>query len=329
MIKNKKNTPLVSIIIPCFNYEKYVGRSLESALNQTYNNIEVIVVDNGSTDNSLLEIDKFSNNKKIKILKFKNNNPPGKSGSLHIVDAINESKGEYISMLFADDWFLPSKIEKQVNLFIESPGSVGLVYCHGYGCHDKSKEKFKWKYPSERGYVFKKYLSIGDLVMPISPLVKRYCYDLIGSDNPWAGTEYDYFIMSQYVDFDFVDEHLCVMRQHKHNDAKNIISVYNRVIKFHNIALLSENTIKRAGRFLINKRMSRDYLGFGLDFVVRLDMKHGKNAIFNALKAQPISIFKPKLLVCLILVFMPISISKYLLIKTKKLSPVPINTCNW
>ncbi len=329
MTKNKEMPPLVSIIIPCYNYERYVKESIESALSQTYENIEIIVIDNGSTDGSLLEIDKFSSNKKVKILKFKNNNPPGEHGSFHIVDAIKESKGEYISILYADDWYLPSKIEKQVNLFIDSPRSVGLIYCHGYGYHNKNKEKFQWKHQSERGYVFKKYMSIGDLVMPISPLVKRYCYDIIGSDNPWAGTEYDFLVMSQYVDFDFVDEYLCVMRLHNYNDAKNIISVYHRTIKFHSIVLLSENTIERVGKSLINKRMARDYLEFGLDFVVRLDMKHGKDAVFNALKVRQASIFKFKLLACLILIFMPISVSRYLLIITNKLSPVPINTCDW
>ncbi|MBT5399512.1 glycosyltransferase family 2 protein, partial [bacterium] len=198
-----------------------MGKSIESALNQTYGNIEVIVIDNGSTDNSLLEIEKFSNNKKVKILRFKNNNPPGKKGSFHVGDAIEESKGEYISMLYADDWYLPNKIAKQVELFDRTHSSTGVVYCHGYRYFESLNKEIEWKMQSVRGYVFKDYLLNGDVVIPISPLVKRYCYDVIGVKNIWTGTEYDILMMSQFFDFDFVDEHLVVMRDHNNNDAKN------------------------------------------------------------------------------------------------------------
>jgi alpha-1,3-rhamnosyltransferase len=327
---HRDNTqPLVSIIIPCYNYEKYVEQSIKSALEQTYENIEVIVVDNGSTDGSLLKIKKFLSEKNVKVLQFKNNNPPGKYNSFHMIDAVRESKGEYISMLYADDWYLPSKIEKQMDIFKKSPSSVGVVYCHGYCYYEKNKEKFKWKHQAVRGYVFKDYMRLGDIVMPISPLVKRHCYNIIGVDNPWTGTEYDYLVMSQYVDFDFVDDYLAVMRQHENNDAKNVASVYLRVKKFHNIVLLSDGAIQRAGRFLINKRIARDYLTFGLDFITRLEMKYGKDAIFSTLRASPIFIFKPRLLACLILIFLPVFVSKYLLQKIKKLSPTPMNTCEW
>jgi glycosyltransferase involved in cell wall biosynthesis len=321
--------PLVSIIIPCYNYKKYVEKSINSALAQTYKNTEIIVVDNGSTDNSLSIIQKFSSNKKVRILKFENNNPPGKKGSFHLNDAIKESKGEYISILYADDWYLPDKIKKQVDLFNSSCSSVGVVYCHGYGFIEKNNTKFKWAHQSVRGYIFNNYLKIGDVVIPISPLVKRCCYDIIGSDNPWAGTEYDYLVMSQYFDFDFVDEYLVVMRLHDYNDAKNIDSVYRRVIKFHNIVLLAKSAQQRASKFLINKRMARDYLTFGLDFIVRLDMVNAKDSVFRALTTHKFYIFKLKMWVCLALIFLPYSFSRYILEKTNKLSSIPINTCDW
>ena len=326
---NMKKEPLVSIIIPCYNYEKYVEKSIESALAQTYKNIEIIVVDNGSTDNSLSIINKFSTNKKVRILTFENNNPPGKKNSFHFHDAIKESKGEYISTLYADDWYLPDKIEKQLDLFSRIPDSVGVVYCHGSGYIEKDNVKFKWHFQSVRGYVFNDYLKKGDVVIPISPLVKRYCYKIIGSNNIWSGTEYDFLIMSLYVDFDFVDEYLVVMRLHNYNDAKNIGSVYRRVIKFHNTALLTERTIQRSSRFLINRRIASDYLTFGLDFIVRLDVENSKDAVFNALRTHKFYIFKFRLLVCMALIYLPRSVSKYILDKTNTLSSTPINTCSW
>ena len=119
-MSNSQVRPLVSIIIPCYNYANYIKKCIDSALSQTYDNIEVIVIDNGSTDESLSIIREFSNNNKVRIFEFNKNIPPGKKGSV-VGYAINKSKGDYISILYADDWYLPNKIEKQVNLFKKSP----------------------------------------------------------------------------------------------------------------------------------------------------------------------------------------------------------------
>ena len=326
--KRYNTTPLVSIIIPCYNYEKFVGKSIESALNQTYGNIEVIVIDNGSTDNSLLEIEKFSNNKKVKILRFKNNNPPGKKGSFHVGDAIEESKGEYISMLYADDWYLPNKIAKQVELFDRTHSSTGVVYCHGYRYFESLNKEIEWKMQSVRGYVFKDYLLNGDVVIPISPLVKRYCYDVIGVKNIWTGTEYDILMMSQFFDFDFVDEHLVVMRDHNNNDAKNVHSVYKRLTQFHKIALLEGNARSREGS-LVNMRVAHDALADGLAFVTMLDKRHGKEAIFYAIKVHPLIVLRWKLRAAVILIYLPLPFSKYLLNKFGRRSSVGRIECEW
>jgi len=66
---NENISPLVSIIIPCYNYGQYIEQCVKSALNQEYKNIEVIVVDNGSTDDSLKKINTFSHDKRVKIIK--------------------------------------------------------------------------------------------------------------------------------------------------------------------------------------------------------------------------------------------------------------------
>ena len=63
-MKNTEN-PLVSVIIPCYNYANYIEECINSAINQTYENIEIIVIDNGSTDESLTVIKGFSNNSKV------------------------------------------------------------------------------------------------------------------------------------------------------------------------------------------------------------------------------------------------------------------------
>ena len=313
--KIDSNDDLVSIVIPCYNYESYVEKCIESALNQTYENIEVIIIDNGSTDGSFSKIQRFSNNNKVRIFRFENNSPPG-SKDYVVSYGIRKSKGKYISILMADDWYLPEKIEKQIKLFSILPNSVGLVYCHGYTYLDDSNELKKWKMGSISGYVFKEYLSNGDIVIPISPLIKRYCYDIIGVDNDWIGSEYDYFVMSQYVDFDYVDEHLVVMRVHDKNDRFNYLSVYERVKRYDNKALTTGSAIARGGRLLINKRRGAKYITFAFDFIVIMrDMENGFLAIQEGVKFFPFYLIRPKVLAALVLIIMPVKISNFILNK--------------
>jgi glycosyltransferase involved in cell wall biosynthesis len=313
--KIDSNDDLVSIVIPCYNYESYVEKCIESALNQTYENIEVIIIDNGSTDGSFSKIQRFSNNNKVRIFRFENNSPPG-SKDYVVSYGIRKSKGKYISILMADDWYLPEKIEKQIKLFSILPNSVGLVYCHGYTYLDDSNELKKWKMGSISGYVFKEYLSNGDIVIPISPLIKRYCYDIIGVDNDWIGSEYDYFVMSQYVDFDYVDEHLVVMRVHDKNDRFNYLSVYERVKRYDNKALTTGSAIARGGRLLINKRRGAKYITFAFDFIVIMrDMENGFLAIQEGIKFFPVYLIRPKVLAALVLIIMPVKISNFILNK--------------
>lgn len=112
--------PLVSAIIPNYNYARYVGEAVESALGQTYQNIEVIVVDDGSTDNSLEVLERYRD--RIKIIEQKN------SGVCVARNrGVAESAGEYIAFLDADDVWLPEKIEKQVEKFA-SGKDLGLVH---------------------------------------------------------------------------------------------------------------------------------------------------------------------------------------------------------
>ncbi|MEI0448021.1 glycosyltransferase [Brachyspira intermedia] len=103
-----KSNPLISIIIPVYNGENYIKDAINSAFNQTYKNIEIIVVDDGSKDNTANIIKGFEN--KVKYI-YKNNG--GVASALNC--GIKSSKGDYISWLSHDDVYYPNKIEEEVN----------------------------------------------------------------------------------------------------------------------------------------------------------------------------------------------------------------------
>ena len=100
-------TPLVTIVIPVYNGEKYVAQAIESALAQTYKKIEIVVVNDGSPDNSEDIIKPYLD--RVRYFKKKNG---GVSTALNY--AIKNAKGEWISWLSHDDLYLPQKIEKQI-----------------------------------------------------------------------------------------------------------------------------------------------------------------------------------------------------------------------
>jgi len=106
------NLPLVSVIIPCFNVEKYVEKAIISILNQTYKNLEIWIIDDGSTDDTLQKIKSFED-QKIKVIALKENTQ--KIGAVN--EVLEKVQGDYIAFQDADDWSEEDRIEKQVKEF--------------------------------------------------------------------------------------------------------------------------------------------------------------------------------------------------------------------
>ena len=117
-----KNEPLVSIVMNCYNGEKYLCDAIDSVINQTYKNWEIIFWDNQSTDKS----EKIFNSYKDSRLKYFY--APIHSDILYEARnfALEKINGDFIAFLDVDDWWLPHKLEKQMPLFKDS--SIGLVY---------------------------------------------------------------------------------------------------------------------------------------------------------------------------------------------------------
>ena len=111
---------LISILIPCYNAEKWIEQAIKSALNQTYTHKEVIVVDDGSTDNSLEIIRSFGD--AIRWETGKN-----KGGNVARNRLLELSNGKWLQYLDADDYLLPNKVEQQVQ-FIEENPNTDIVY---------------------------------------------------------------------------------------------------------------------------------------------------------------------------------------------------------
>jgi glycosyltransferase involved in cell wall biosynthesis len=118
-----KNNPKVSVIIPTYNYAHFLPEALNSVLDQTYKNFEVIIVDDGSTDNTKDVLKSFLNDQRIRYIYQENSGLPATRNR-----GIKESKGQFVAFLDSDDVWLPAKLEKQILLF-DNDEEIVLVYC--------------------------------------------------------------------------------------------------------------------------------------------------------------------------------------------------------
>lgn len=128
---------LVSIITPSYNSEKYISNTIESVITQTYQNWEMIIVDDCSTDSSCDIAEKYTQkDSRIKLIKLNKNSGPAKARNR----AIKEAKGRYISFLDSDDIWYHRKLEKQVYFMKENDLAVT---CSSYYIVDAKGKKIK------------------------------------------------------------------------------------------------------------------------------------------------------------------------------------------
>lgn len=144
--------PLVSIIIPVYNGERFIKRALLSLVGQTYENIEIIVVDDGSSDRTSDIVGTFQDSR----ISFLHQENQGQGGARN--NGIRSAKGSYITFLDADDQYLPTKVQKQVEFLCGNP-EYKVAYCNALFFYSKNPQKlfkFKHKYPS--GDIFRDLL---------------------------------------------------------------------------------------------------------------------------------------------------------------------------
>jgi glycosyltransferase involved in cell wall biosynthesis len=123
------NRPLVSVVIPLFNKENYVKATLQSVVNQTYSEIELVIIDDASTDGSYHVVHEYlrSHTGRFRNVTVKTRANTGQTGARN--EGVLQSKGEFVSFLDADDVWHPEKIEEQVR-YLKVHQEIGLVFCN-------------------------------------------------------------------------------------------------------------------------------------------------------------------------------------------------------
>ncbi|WP_434112688.1 glycosyltransferase [Methylocaldum sp. GT1TLB] len=221
-MNGKITDPLVSIVIPVYNGSRYLGEAVESALSQTYPNIEVLVIDDGSDDNGATENISRSFGNKIRYIK-KNNG--GVASALNL--GLSIIKGDYFSWLSHDDIYYPNKIETQIN-FLRNSG-LGAICYSDYDIVDENSrlldiKRLKRIHPRQ----FRRFLAETSDLHGCTLLIPSDCFRVVGKFDERRKTTQDYdmwFRLAKNFQFLHVPEVLIQYRRHSAQDTRKLPSI--------------------------------------------------------------------------------------------------------
>jgi len=231
------NPPTVSVIIPTYNRAHLIGKSIKSVLNQTYQDFEIIVIDDGSTDNTEETVKSF-NNFKIRYICHTNN----QGVSVARNTGIRASRGKYIALLDSDDKWLPEKLDKQIKTFKSELPEVGVVYSNVLYIDESGKNMNKLGNPKKvEGYIYEDLLGENYVGTSSTLLIKKECFNRVGlfDDLLKAQQDWDMWVrIAKYYRFALIKIPLVKYRFHSNRISNNpelkIITASRILVKYAN-----------------------------------------------------------------------------------------------
>ncbi|MEO5976381.1 MAG: glycosyltransferase [Chryseolinea sp.] len=238
--------PLVTVICISYNHERFIGQAIDSVINQTYEQIQIIIIDDGSADNSASVITQFKvKYNSLEVLLLTQN--VGNCAAFNTAYAL--AKGSFIVDFATDDVMMPDRIEKQVRQFEQYGGDVGIVFTDATYIDEKGKFirnhfehllKFGLILKVPRGDVYRSVLERYFIPSPTA-LIRRQVIDQLGGyDEKLSYEDFDLFVRaSRLFKFEFLDERLTAVRKlsksmstelYKRND-KQLMSTYDVCLK--------------------------------------------------------------------------------------------------
>lgn len=226
--------PLVSIVIPCYNHENFVQECIQSVIDQTYQNIELIIIDDGSKDNSVEKIQKMIPRCQERFVRFEFRHRPNKGLSATLNEGLEWCTGIYYSAIASDDLMCTRKTEIQVNYLNVYPESIGvfgytaLIDIKGNQLNDYIKNK-KFK----RNYFEDIFLSEYTILAP-TQMCRLACIRRVGGYIQGYVIE-DWLMWLKLTEkggyLDTLPEILAYYRDHDNNTYKNISLMHNERLK--------------------------------------------------------------------------------------------------
>jgi len=211
-VVDRQTQPLVTVIATCFNHERFVIECLESVRAQTYQNVQLIIMDDRSTDGSVRLIQDWVNRTGTECMLILHDENRGVCRTRN--EALSHARGRYISSLSTDDTWYPEKLAVQVEQFESVPETVGVLYSDAElmdvdGCalprmfFESSRHVRSFADPPE-GDIFAKLLEVV-FVPAMTTMIRRECFARVGPyDESLAYEDWDMLLrLARRFDFGF------------------------------------------------------------------------------------------------------------------------------
>lgn len=293
--------PKVSVLIPAYNAQDFIQRAINSVLTQTFKDLEVVVIDDGSKDltaETVLAMQR--QDRRIRYYYQENNGLSNTRNRL-----VELARGEFAAFLDHDDEWLPQKLEKQLKIF-EKDKNIGLVFSDIYIKNNGRivASSFKTRRPF-RGYIFYRYLFSDNFVPLITAIIPKKILLKFMPFNPKYETseEFDVFLnIAHEYKFDYINEPLAIYHLHGNNTA---ILKWHRLIEEEldilNAWLEKKPQIRKIYKRQLNKRLAQLYCKEGRYFLSKKNMPDARKAIFNSFRHNLLNLGASKLTVKLFL----------------------------
>ncbi len=279
------NDPGVSVVIPCYNSASTLRETLDSALGQTYGNVRIVAINDGSTDETGEILAAYGD--RITVLSQRNSGQTVAKNS-----GIAAAEGDYIAFLDSDDLWDEAKIGRQVALMEASP-ETGLCYTAGHVI-DGSGARLSSFFgaPSHRGNCFEALLLHNDIVAS-SVMVRRAALDRLGVYDPElrACENWELWtrIASEYR-VDCVDEPLTFYRKHGANMSSRIGHMRD-----YRLRVVANNEARYAGRSarldrVLKLAYHRAHVSFGQVYLGQLSLGEARAELWRAIRRRPLDL---------------------------------------
>ena len=264
--------PLVSIVIPCYNHEQFIQESIKSVIDQTYKNIELIIIDDGSSDSSNLKIREMINECTKRFFRFEFRSRKNKGLSATLNEALEWCQGEYYSAIASDDIMLPKKTLIQAR-FLNINKNINGVFGNAKLIDNNGTEVITIK-PSKRKLSFKNIILSNYTIMAPSQMLRMNAIRSLGKEPyPTDIKIEDWYMWLKLSETGYlvnIQEDLVKYRMHENNTMKNV-------------DLINKSRIEVISYFNYSKYYNR---GLQLVYLINHIEKYQKIPIF-LLKTHP------------------------------------------
>lgn len=222
---------LVTIGVPLYNHESYIVKCLDSLVRQTYRDIEIIVIDDGSTDDSFAIARKYLQSQTLNT-RYDITTRPNRGMCNTMNEIAKRAQGEFISFIGSDDYWMPEKILDQADYLHDNP-DVALVHSCSVRVDDTDQVIGEMNYPKKikAGYLFKDLVTGKAKINTTSHLYRCALFDSIGYYDPsFSFEDTDFWLrLTKEHKVGFIDKVHCGYRWHGENlsNPKNDFVFYN------------------------------------------------------------------------------------------------------